>query len=236
MTVGLDLAGKRDEFVLDTLGQRTRRTCANFYPVNRANRRDLHGGAAEENLFGDIKHFARNNLLGDGNIQIAANREYRVASDTGQCRIGKRRSDQRAVHYQENVFAGTLANVAMHVERDAFHVAVRARLHADELGVHVIRGGLSHLRQGVGRGTIPGADAHIHSAAVRFFTEIFSPVPASEIDLDRTAFWVHARFAVTAHDNRPQVALADVIDADEIEIRRGDFVEGARNFHAVDVG
>src|ERR1700678_4073083 len=131
MTVGLDPAGKREEFVLDALGQRTTRAYAYFDPVNRANRRDLHGSAAEENLLGDIKHFARNNLLGDGNIQIAANREYRVASDSGQCRIGKRRRDQRAVHYQENVFAGTLANVAMNVERDAFHEAVRPPLHAD---------------------------------------------------------------------------------------------------------
>ena len=92
------------------------------------------------------------------------------------------------------------------------------------------------MRQGVGRGTIPGADAHIHSAAVRFFTEIFSPVPASEIDLDRAALRVHARFAITAHNNRPQVALADVVNTDEIEIRSAEFVEVKRNFHAVDVG
>src|SRR5271156_608299 len=236
MTIRLDSSRKREEFVLDALSHGAARTNSDFDAVNRANRRDFHGGAAEENFFSDIEHFARNNLLGNGNIQVAANGQYRVTRDPGQRGIGKRRSDQRAVHHRENIFAGTLANVAMHVERDAFHVAVRARLHADELGVHVIRGGLGHLRQSVGRGTIPGADAHIHTAALRFFTQIFSPVPASEVNLYGTTLWIHARFAVTAHDDWPQVACVDVVRADEIEICIAEFVEGEWNFHAVDVG
>ena len=133
-------------------------------------------------------------------------RHDRIARDAGQSGIRKRRRDDRAVHHHENVFAGAFADVAVHIERDAFRVAVHFRFHADELRVHVVRGGLGHLRQRVGRRAVPGADADIDAAAQRFFAEIFSPLPAGQIDFDRTALRIDADVAIAAQNDRADVA------------------------------
>src|ERR1700722_19168305 len=67
VAVGFDAAGQGEKFVLNALGYRPARACANLDAIHRANRSDLHGCAAEENLLGYVKHFARNHLLGNRN-------------------------------------------------------------------------------------------------------------------------------------------------------------------------
>ena len=122
----------------------------------------------------------------------------------GNAELAERRSDDVAVHDEENIFAGTFADIAVGIERDAFDVAIGARFHANELGIHVICGGFGHLRAVCcGAGAIPGTDANVHAGAQTFFAEIFSPGIAGEVDLDGAAQRIHSGFAVAAqHDGR----------------------------------
>ena len=62
----------REKFVLNALGDRSARAAADLDAVDRANRSDFGGGAAEENFVRDVKHLARDHLLGDRNSQVAA--------------------------------------------------------------------------------------------------------------------------------------------------------------------
>src|SRR6202042_1424554 len=136
-----------------------------------------------------------------------------VARDSRQRGIGQRWSDDRVAGDDENIFAGAFADVAVGIERDAFDVAVGARFHADELGIHVIGGALGHLRQSVGRGTIPGADADVHAIAQAFFTKIFSPGIAGHVHLDGAAGGVHSSLAIAAENYGADVAGANFIHA-----------------------
>ena len=170
MAVGFFAFNQGEEFVLDAFGDGAARAHADFHAVDGADRGDFNRSAAEEDFIGDVEHFARNDLFGYGNAEVFADGEDGVARDSRQRGIGQRWSDDRVAGDDENIFAGAFADVAVGIERDAFDVAVGARFHADELGIHVIGGALGHLRQSVGRGTIPRADANVHAIAQAFFT------------------------------------------------------------------
>src|SRR5207302_2894385 len=108
------------------------------------NRRDFDGRPAEEDFVDNVEHFARDYLFLDGNLQVFGNFHDGVTRDAGQDAGGERRSVERAVVNEENVHAGSFADVAVGIERDAFRIAVEAGFHADELRVHVVRGGFGH--------------------------------------------------------------------------------------------
>src|SRR5580704_11037797 len=235
MTIGLGAAREREEFVLDALGNGAARTIADFDAVDGTDRGDFGGGAAEENFVGDVEHFARDHGFGNWNAEVAANGDDGMAGDAGQGGIRERRGDDGAVHDEENIFARTFADVTIRIERDAFDVSVSCGFHANELRVHVVCGGFGHLRQRVGSGTIPRADADIHAIFQAVFTEILSPFPAGKIDLDWISRGIDAAAAVATQDNRAKIAGLHFVEADELEIRFAEFLYGEGNFHAVNI-
>lgn len=70
-----------EEFVLDAFGDWAASADADFYAVDAADRRNFDGGAAEKHFVDDVEHFARNDLLDDGDAEIAADGHNAVASD-----------------------------------------------------------------------------------------------------------------------------------------------------------
>ena len=73
MAVGLRAAGKGEEFVLNAFGDFAARAGTYLDTVDGTDGSDLDCRAAEKNFLGDVKHLARNDLLGDGDIQVPAN-------------------------------------------------------------------------------------------------------------------------------------------------------------------
>ena len=51
-----------------------------IYGTNRSN---FRGGAAEENLFSKVEHFARDHLLADRNTDVFGQPEHSVTGDAG---------------------------------------------------------------------------------------------------------------------------------------------------------
>src|SRR5260221_7601664 len=107
--------------------------------VDGTDGRDFYGGAGEEDFVDNVEHFARDDLLLHGNLQVFGDFHHGVASDAGQDAGGERRSVKRAVVHEKDVHAGAFADVAIGIEGDAFGVSVEAGFHADELRVHVDR-------------------------------------------------------------------------------------------------
>src|SRR5208282_2180696 len=97
---------------------------------------------------------------------------------------GRRRGKQCSFVDQENVHAGTFADVATGFKRDALGKAIEFRFHVNELGIHVIAGRFGHGRQRVGRHARPGADANIHAFRKTFSAEVSAPAPARHVHLD----------------------------------------------------
>ena len=104
----------------------------------------------------------------------------------GSTELPERRGLQHAVANHKKIFAGAFADVAVHVERDAFGVAVEDGFHLDELRVHVIRAGLGHRGQGVRRNARPGRNADVHSFT-RVGAQILAPRIIADVDLDRAS-------------------------------------------------
>src|SRR5690349_12941104 len=70
-----------EERGLDLLGDRTARAAPDLDAVEFADRRDFGGGAGEERLVGDVDLVARDALFHQRDVQVAADREDRVARD-----------------------------------------------------------------------------------------------------------------------------------------------------------
>src|SRR6185437_10590375 len=149
--------------------------------------------------------------------------------------ISERRRVNRAVHHHENIFARPFADITVYIERDAFGVAIRSSFHADEPRVHIVRRGLSHLRQRIGRGAIPGTDADVDTLAQSFLAEIFAPFPAGKVDVDGAVVRIHASIAVAAEHDGPQVTGADFIFANQIETGLTEGIQRKGNIHAIDM-
>ena len=156
-------------------------------------------------------------------------RENCFARDAGKNTGGKRRSNDLSFHHQENIFAGTFADASAGVERDSFRVSIDHRFHADQLRIHIISGGLGHLRQCVRRHALPGTDANVHALLERFRPEIFSPFPAGHVNFDGAGKGIYADFAISAQDDRLQVAFIEhVICANHFERRVAQLIERVR--------
>ena len=236
MAIRLFAFDQGKEFVLDFFGDGAAGAAADFHAIDAADGRDFDRGAAEKHFVDDVEHFARNDLLRHRNAQVLANGNDAGAGDAGQRGIRNGRSDDRAVVDHKNIFAGAFADLAVGIERNAFDVAVGPRFHANELRVHVIRGGLGHLRQSIRRGTIPGTDANVDTLGQTFFAQIFSPSIAGQVDLDGATDRIDAGLAVTAQNYRTNVAGTDFVDAQKVQSAVIQFLGVKRRFHAVNVG
>src|ERR1700691_5017254 len=184
--------------------------------VDRTDGSNFGGGAAEENLVGDVERFARDLLLDDFDAEIEGDLHYRITRDAGQNGVAEWRRLQNAITHHEYVLARTLADVAVYVERNAFGVAVHDGFHFNELTVHVIRAWLGDGGQRVGRDPGPGRDAHVNALA-SVSSEIFSPGIIADVNLGRRIERVDARFAVSTQNHRANVAGPHAILADQFE-------------------
>ena len=150
-----------------------------------------------------------------------------------QGRVAQRRRVDDAVAHDEDVLAGAFADQAVHVQRNAFRVAVGVGFHADELGVHVVGAGLGERGHGVGREAVPTGDADVGAVAAR---HVFPPGEVGDVDLDGRALGADADLAVAAQHDGPDVAGRDAVGFDGVDHRGAELVERVGNGDAVDLG
>ena len=209
---------------------------AHHDPVDRADGGDFGGGADEEELVRDVEHLAGHGLLDHNIAQLLGQGDNRVPRDPGQDGGSKRRGKNLAVADDENVFAAALADVARHVERNALGVAVGRGFHLDQLGVHVVCGGLGHAGQGVGGHPVPGGDANVDAPFQGFLTQVgLRPLPGQQVDLDRVLERIHAHLAVSAQDQGANVAVLRLVDAHQLDLGLLELLAGIVELDAVDL-
>src|ERR1039457_5290862 len=226
-----------EEFFLQPLGDGAPAAGADGDPVDRADRRNFRRRAAEENLVGDVQQFARNDALHYWDAGFPGQREDGVARDAGKDASAQRRRVDLTVPHYKDVLAGTFADVAGHIQRDAFGVAVGDGFHFDELRVHVIGAGLGERGQRVGGHAAPTGDADIDAFGERLFAQILAPGPAGDEDVDGVLHAVDAHLPVAAHDDGAQVAGIHFVDADQFQHGFGELIGGETDIvHAVNFG
>src|SRR5690348_15189237 len=190
MAIGLCTASEGVEFILQQFGDGAATAVADLDFVDRADRSDFNGRAGEKYFVGYVEHLAGNHLFCDRDAEVAANFHHGVASDAWEDAVRKRRRQHLAARNDKYVFSRTFADIAVHVEGYAFRVAIGHGFEANELRVHVIRGGFRHLRKRIGRGAVPGADADVHAVLDGVVSEIAAPVPASHVNFYRAAIGI----------------------------------------------
>src|SRR5438445_3368812 len=233
--VGFGAGQNGEEFVLETLGDRAAATRADGDAVDRTQGRDFRGGAGEEDFVGDVEHLARNHLLADRNAKIFAKCDDAAASDAGQDARGQRRRMNGAIADNEDIFAGTFADVAVRIERDALGIAIGERFHADKLRIHVIRAGFGDGRKGVRRQARPGTDANVHALLERFGAEIGSPFPAGQVNFDGAGKRIDVDVGVAANHQRADVTGAEAIFAHDFVGGRTKLLDRVGALHALNM-
>src|SRR6267142_182080 len=234
MAIRFGAAGQGEKFFLEFARDGAGDAFADLNVVHGTNRRNFHGGAYEENFVHDVEHFARDDGFLDGNAEIFRHFHDGVASDAGKNAGSKRRSEKSAVVYQEDVHAGAFTDVAARIERNAFRIAIEAGFHANELRVHVIRGGFGHGGQRVRSDARPGANTDVHALREGFGAEIRAPGPASHVAINGRVERVHADFAVAAKNDGLDVTGVEFVVANEFARDVGEIVHGMREIHAID--
>src|SRR4029077_9435103 len=101
-----------EEFLLEAFGNGASASGADGDAIDRAQRRDFGGSAGEEDFVGNVEQLARNHLLGDANAKIFAERHDAAAGDARQDARSERGRIDDAVADNENIFAGTFADVS----------------------------------------------------------------------------------------------------------------------------
>src|SRR5690348_627966 len=216
MAIGLCTASERVEFILQQFGDGAAAAVADLDFVDGADRSDFDGSAGEKYFVGYVEHFAGNHLFRDGDTQVSADFHHGVARDARKYAVRKRRRKHLAARNDKYVFARTFADIAVHVEGYAFRVAIGHGFEANELRVHVIRGGFRHLRKRIGRGAVPGADANVHAVLDGFIAEITAPVPASHVNFYRAAVWIDAGFAIAAQNDGANIGRVHFVGANQV--------------------
>src|SRR6266849_2362271 len=184
--------------------------------VHGANGADFHGGARKKDFIGDVEHLAGNHLLLHGNAEVFAERHHAGTRDAREDAGGKRRRVNGPIVHEKNVHPGAFAQVAGRVEGDALGVVVEGGFHADELRVHVVRGGFGHGRQSVWRDARPGADANLYAFSVGILAEIRTPRPASHVALDGRGERIDAGVTVAAQNDGLDAAGIEFVAAHEL--------------------
>src|SRR5208337_1045028 len=219
----------------NSLRDRTGHAAADGDLVHGANRRDLRRGSAEEQLVGNVQHFARDDLLDERNAELVCEVHHRVAGDTRQNAVAQRwRADALLMH-NEDILTRTFADIAVHVEGDALSVAVDDGLHLNELRVHVVGAGLGDGWQGVRSQTRPRGNANIHAVVGIGIAEVLAPLVIGDVNLGRRIEGVDPDLAIAAQHDRPDVTRGNFIGADQLHRRLAQFVEGIVQLDAIDL-
>src|ERR1039458_7107947 len=148
-------ADQGKELLLQLLRDGAAMALADRDAVDGTNGRDLRGGSGKEHLVGDVEHLARHDGFNHRDIEILGQTQNAIARDAGQHRGAQRRRVEAAVADEEDILAGSLADIAGFVERDAFRAAVGEGFHFDELRIHIIGAGLGQRGQGIGSDALP---------------------------------------------------------------------------------
>src|SRR5579885_2618817 len=184
MAVFFFATSERKEFFLEFACDGTGDAFADLNVIHAANRRDFDGGADEEYFVHDVEHFARDDGFLYFDAEVLRHLHNGVARDARENACGERRGVEHAIVREKDVHARAFTDVAVGIERDAFRVAVELRFHANELGVHIVRGRFGHCRKSVRSNAGPRADADVHAFGEGFRAEIRAPGPTSHVAID----------------------------------------------------
>src|SRR5207248_3225155 len=118
-----------EEPALQCLSYRSTTPRSDSDPVDRADRGHFGSGPDDEHLVGNIQSFTWHVGLDDRITEVAGECEDRVARDAAEDRGADRRGENRAVPDEEDVLPAALADVPVHVERNALGIPIGERLH-----------------------------------------------------------------------------------------------------------
>jgi hypothetical protein len=135
-----------------------------------------------------------------------------------------RRGDDLAVADQEDVLARALADEAALVEQDRLLVAGVGRLGLGEDRVEVLPGGLGVRDQPAGADPAPARDLGADAVLLALLAEVGAPGEGGDDQVDRGVGGVEAEVAVAAEGERPDVAGAEPVAADQLTRRLGDLL------------
>ena len=135
----------------------------------------ISAAVPDMNTSSAVQRFARQHLLTHFKAHVFRQLDDRVAGDARQRRRGERRGVNHAVFHFKQVLARPFGNVAVHVERDAFLIAVATRFAAHQQGGKIVAAGLGRSGDRVWCDAVRGGDHRIDALIQRFFTQISAP-------------------------------------------------------------
>src|SRR6185312_789089 len=201
--------------------------------VHRADRCYFGGGAAHEDLVGEVKVFAGQVAFDHGNAVVARQRDDGIAGDAVEERGADRRGVQRAVENEEHVFARAFTEQSGGRERDAFAEAALARFTRDQLAGQIIARGLCARGNRVGRKALPARHARGNASLQGFRSEVRTHRPTGDGQADRRVRG-DAETAESAERARTQVGLFEAVLLQDFVAGGGGFLDGKRQRHVVD--
>src|SRR6266481_9983222 len=110
-----------EKLLLQRLCDRAGFTDADGDPIHGADWRKFRSGSGEQAFIRDIEHFTRYHLFDQRDAEVLCYPHDGAARDAGEHAVAERCGDECAVADEEEVFAGTFADVSVDIERNAFH-------------------------------------------------------------------------------------------------------------------
>ena len=159
-----------------------------------------------------------------------------MPGDAGQDRGAGRRGEDDAVLHDEDVLAGPFRDVAVVVQRDALVEAVLHGLHLHQLGIQVVPARLGEGREGVGRGPLPGGDAHRDALGERFLAQVGAPGPGRDGALQGVLQGIDPHRSVAPEHEGADVAGLELVHLHHLHDGLGELLLGEGDLHAVDLG
>src|SRR5581483_3142827 len=233
--VGHLAANNAVELVLDGARDRSHHAFPDADLIDRANWRYFRCRAAEENFVRQIEQFARYALFDHRNSEVARNGQDGIASNARQDGVPEGSRLNHAVADHEHILARTFADVSIHVERNAFDVAIDNGFHLDQLRVHVIGARFCHCRQSVRCEAGPGRNANVH-ALLGVAAKVFAPGIVANVHLGWRVEGIDAGLAVAAKNNGTDVARPHGIVLYDVKHAADDVFATEVDINAVNLG
>src|ERR1700733_13651575 len=233
VTVWLETIDDGEELLVQGRGDGAHGAVADEDAVDRAEVGDLSGGAGEEGFIADVEHLTGQRLLDDLDAELPGQREDGAAGDAVEDGVGQGSGVEDAAADEEEIFAGSLREVAVDVERDTFGVTVDLGLHADELRIHIVGASLGERGHGVGSETRPTGDTDVCTLVAG---DVFAPGEVGDVDLDGRLEGIDTDLPVAAEGHRPDVARGDAVGLDNVDDGGVELLGGVRQGHAINFG
>src|SRR5262249_23526269 len=127
-------------------------------------------------------------------------------------------------------------DAAVLVEEDRLVIAGVGRLGLGEDRVQVLAGGLRVRDQAVARDRPPRGDLGPDPVLLAVLAEVCAPGPDGDEDVDRRALRVEAHLPIAAERQRPDVARAEPVAADQLVRRLPQLLGRVRELEVVELG